>query len=244
MKTFVPLNIDVSTLSTNLNELESLLSSETHLKERDQIIPFFKARPHLCAALGYVNNAVELPDRWANELDLFGDFACDVAAGDSEANAYTLIEFEDAQEYSILSRLQEGKTMKRWSSRFEHGFSQLVDWAWRISAEGESSAAFRRIFGDNNPSIHLLLVVERDVDLTKDDLTRLRWRANHVSLGQYRMSCFTFDGLLQSIRRRLLLAAQPPTQLEAGRPALPLSNCSSHCCLPPLRHDYLLVSYR
>jgi hypothetical protein len=210
MRTFAPITLDTAALSENLIELDALLSSALHMKERDRVIPFFKARPHLCAALGYANNAVELPDRWASELDLFGDFACDVAAGDSEANAYTLIELEDAQEHSILSRLERGKSMKRWSSRFEHGFSQLVDWAWRISAEGESSAAFRRVFGDNNPSIHLLLVVGRDADLTKDDLTRLRWRANHVFLGQYRMSCFTFDGLLQSIRRRLLLAAQPP----------------------------------
>jgi hypothetical protein len=154
MKTFAQLTLDTTVLSDNLAELETLLSSEGHLRERDQVIPFFKARPHLCAALGYANNAVELPDRWANELDLFGDFACDVAAGDSEANAYTLIEFEDAQEHSILSKRPEGKSMKRWSPRFEHGFSQLVDWAWRISAEGESSNAFRRIFGDDNPTIH------------------------------------------------------------------------------------------
>ncbi len=134
---------------------------------------------------------------------------CDVAAGDSEANAYTLVGFEDAQEHSIFSGLQAGKAMKRWAPRFERGFSQLVDWAWRMSAEGESSAAFRRIFGDDNPAIHLVLVVGRDADLTKDDLKRLRWRAQHTSLGQFRMSCFTFDGLLQSIRHRLLLAAQP-----------------------------------
>lgn len=209
MKSFASINLDTSVLSHNLNEFEILLSSEARLKERDRIIPFFKERCHLCAALGLANNAVELPDRWANELDLFGDFGCDVAAGDSEANAYTLVEFEDAQEHSIFSKLQVGKTMKRWSPRFEHGFSQLVDWAWRISAEGESSAAFRRIFGDDNPAIHLLLVVGRDADLTRDDLTRLRWRAKHMALGQFRMSCFTFDGLLQSIRRRLLLAAQP-----------------------------------
>ena len=210
MKSFIPLILDTSVLPDNLTELEALFSSESHLKERDQVVPFFKARPHLCAALGLANNAVELPDRWANELDLFGDFACDVAAGDSEANAYTLVEFEDAQEHSIFSRLQAGKTMKRWSPRFEHGFSQHIDWAWRISAEGESSAAFRRIFSDDNPAIHLLLVIGRDADLTTDDLTRLRWRAKHTSLGQFRMSCFTFDSLLQSVRRRLLLAAQPP----------------------------------
>ncbi len=209
MKTFEALTLNTTTLSNDLAELEAFLASADHLKERDHVLRFFRLRPHLCAALGYANNAGELPDRWATELDLFGDFVCDVAAGDSEANAFTLIEFEDAQKFSIFSKLKAGKSMKRWSSRFEHGFSQLVDWAWRISAEGEASAAFRRIFGDNNPTIHLLLVVGRDADLKRDDLIRLRWRANHVSLGQYRMSCFTFDGLLQSIRRRLLLAAQP-----------------------------------
>lgn len=209
MKSFAALTLDTDILTSDLAALETLLAAEEHLKERDQIIPFFQDRQHLCAALGLTNSSVELPDRWARELDLFGDFVCDVAAGDSEANAYTLIEFEPAHQYSIFMKLERGKSMKRWSRRFEHGFSQLVDWAWRISAEGESSAAFRRIFGDDNPAIHLLLIIGRDADLEKDDLMRLRWRANHTSLGQFRMSCFTFDGILNSIRRRLLLAAQP-----------------------------------
>jgi hypothetical protein len=206
MKTFEPLTLDRAILAYNLNELEALLSSAAHLRERDHMIPFFKGRPHLCTALGYANSAVELPGRWANELDLFGDFVCDLAAGDDEANAYTLIEFEDAQEGSILSKLAKGKTMKRWSPRFEHGFSQLLDWAWRLSAEAGTSEAFRRIFGGHHPVIHFVLVIGRDADLDQGDLARLRWRANNISLGQYRMSCFTFDGLLQSIRRRLILA--------------------------------------
>lgn len=210
MRSFAPLSLDANVLSADLDELETLLNAEPRLRERDQILPFFKQRPHLCGALGLANNAVELPNRWANELDLFGDFTCDVASGDSEANAYTLVEFEDAQEHSIFSKLQTGKAMKRWSPRFEHGFSQLVDWAWRLSAEGESSAAFRRIFSDDNPAIHLLLVVGRDADLTADDVARLKWRATNMSLGQFGMSCFTFDGLLRSLRRRLRLAAQPP----------------------------------
>jgi hypothetical protein len=174
MKSFAPLNLDTDIPASDLSELGSLLSASAYLKERDRVIPFFKARPNLCAALGLADNAVALPDRWANELDLFGDFVRDFAAGDSEANAYTLVEFEDAKEHSIFSRRQEGKMMKRWSARFEHGFSQLVDWAWRISAEGGSSAAFRRIFGDDHPTIHLLLVVGRDADLTRDDFVRLR----------------------------------------------------------------------
>ncbi|AQS65433.1 MULTISPECIES: Shedu anti-phage system protein SduA domain-containing protein [Rhizobium/Agrobacterium group] len=208
MKSFVSLNLDTSILRQNLDELDELLKSESHLKERDQIAPFFKERPHLCAAIGYGNNAVELPNCWASELDLFGDFVCDAASGDTEANAFTLIEVEDAREYSIFTKLEAGKSMKHWSNRFEHGSSQLVDWAWRLSEE-KNSSAFRRIFGTNSPTIHLLLIVGRDADLVPDDLDRLRWRANNVAFGGYRMSCFTFDGILASIRRRLLLASQP-----------------------------------
>jgi len=209
MKTFVRIRLDRNALFTELDELQAFLAAKSQAKERRDIIPFFKARKNLCAALGMTNSAVEVPDRWATELDLFGDFTCDAASGDSKTNAYTLVEFEDAQKYSVFTRLTQGKTMKRWSARFEHGFSQLVDWAWRMSADGGSSTAFRRVFGDNDPTIHLLLVVGRDADLTKDDLTRLRWRANNTALGVFRMSCFTFDGVLQSIRRRMLLATQP-----------------------------------
>jgi hypothetical protein len=60
----------------------------------------------------------------------------------------------------------------------------------------------------DNASVQLLLVVGRDADLTPDDVARVEWRANSISLGQYRMSCMTFDGVLNSLWRRLLLASQ------------------------------------
>jgi Domain of unknown function (DUF4263) len=203
MRTFIPHALDAVMLAADLDELERLLNAKVHLKERAEIAPFFKARPNLCAALSLMNAAVEAPNRIAHELDLFGDFSCDVASGDSEANAYTLVEFEDAREHSVFSRLEPGKTVRRWSPRFEHGFSQLVDWAWRLSTEGASSEAFRRIFGNSHPTIHLLLIAGRDADLTKDDFDRLRWRANHTALGAVRVSCYTFDQVLASLRRRL-----------------------------------------
>jgi hypothetical protein len=208
MKTFEAIDIDKAVLSTELEELDAFLQANSTLKEREHIAPFFKARKQLCAALGLVNSSVELVDRVATELELFGDFACDAASGDSQTNAYTLVEFEDAHQYSVLSKLESGKTMKRWSSRFEHGFSQLVDWAWRLSTEGGSTEAYRRIFGANNAVIHLLLIAGRDADLTPDDLARIRWRAHNISLGGFRMTCLTFDGVLNTLRRRILLAGQ------------------------------------
>ncbi len=207
MRTFVPHTLDTAALDAELNELDAFLSSESHRKERAEIAPFFKARRNLCVGLSLMNAAVETPDRVAIELDLFGDFICDVASGDSDANAYTLVEFEDAQEHSVFARLAPGKSVKRWSQRFERGFSQLIDWAWRLSTEGDSSDALRRIFGDTHPTVHFLLIAGRDSDLTKDDLARLRWRANHIALGAFRVSCLTFDRVLTSLRRRVSIAA-------------------------------------
>jgi Shedu protein SduA, C-terminal len=211
--------LDTAQLTKELDDLEALLKKKRHLRERKHVLPFFRTRKHLCTALGLMNGAIGLPDRIATELDLFGDFACDAATGDSERNAYTLVEFEDATEYSVFKKLQPGKTVKRWSSRFEHGFSQLVDWAWRLTEEGNGSAAYRRIFGKNNATIQLLLVVGRDSELTEDDLARVEWRANSVSLGAFRMTCMTFDGVLSTLRRRLFLAERKPLPVKGRGPS-------------------------
>src|SRR6266508_645495 len=168
MRTFEPITLVEKDLTRELDELEHFLKQNPQLRERKHVLPFFKARKQLCAALGLMNANVDVPDRVANELVLFGDFACDAAAGDSKNNSFTLIEFEDANEHSIFSKLETGKSVKRWSSRFEHGFSQLVDWAWRLSRENATTTAFRDIFGKNHAKIHLLLVAGRDADLTDD----------------------------------------------------------------------------
>jgi hypothetical protein len=207
MRTFVTIELDLVQLATEIDELENFLASSSTHKERDQIAPFFKARRQLCAGLGLLSGDVALTDRVANELDLFGDFVCDAAAGDSELNAFVLIEFEDAQQNSVFANLEEGKAMKRWSSRFERGFSQLVDWAWRLATEG-GSEALRRIFGANDPSVHLMLIVGRNHTLNDDDKARLRWRAKNATFGPYKMTCLTFDDVVAGLRRRLILANQ------------------------------------
>lgn len=205
MKKLESFELSYVRLKEELEDLQNLLDSTTTLKERDQVRPFFAERPNLCAALGYLANDIALPDLMSSEQRFFDDFIADVAVGDSESRTFNLIEFEDAYPYSIFKRLEPGKLLKHWSGRFEHGQSQLIDWAWRLSEEG-SSKAVTRIFGTPDPAMHLILIIGRDSDLTQDDLVRLRWRTNALSLGAYKMSCFTFDGVLNAIRRRLVLA--------------------------------------
>jgi len=206
---FEEIKLNVPQLRVELDQFDAFLSSTTHLKERAEIAPFFKTRKNLVAAIGLTRSEFGFPDRVATELELFGDFACDLASGDSKRKAFLLIEFEDATERSVLGKAAPGK-IKPWAPRFEHGFSQLIDWAWRLSFESHSSKAFRRIFGVDDPSIHFLLIAGRDADLGDDDQARIRWRANNITFGAYRMSFLTFDGLLETLRLRLKLSEQQP----------------------------------
>lgn len=208
MKCLEFLGLDRDILSQNLDELEALLSGGSALKEAEHILPFFKARPHLVAGIGLTTYGIDLPDLYASELDLFGDFAADAAVAESQSNTCTLIEFEDARENSIFKPLTSGKTMRPWSPRFERGFSQLADWAWRLATETHHSEAFVRIFGQPQPTLDFLLIIGRDHDLTLADLKRLKWRADRITLDHHRMRVMTFDGVLKSIRRKLVVADQ------------------------------------
>jgi Domain of unknown function (DUF4263) len=208
MNTFEPISLDPQILSKELGELAKFLALNRQLKERAQVLPFFKKRKQLCAAISMTNGDVVSPDKVATDLRLF-EFICDAAGGDSKTNAYTLIEFEPASEGSVLTKPKRpGQTKREWSPRFEHGFSQLVDWAWRLTIEGSSSSFYRKIFGKNNANIRLLLIAGREADLDDDDSARVQWRAREVHLGAFQMQFYTFDGVLKTLQQRLEVASR------------------------------------
>jgi antiviral defense system Shedu protein SduA len=209
MKTVLSIELNAQQLLADLRELEAFLNDNKSLKERNQVLPFFGSHPQLIGALGWMNAAAGRPDRYATELDLFGDFSCDAAAGDSAEGAFTLIEFEDAAEYSVFRAPEPGKSIRKWSARFERGFSQLVDWAWRLGTEGDSQAR-ERIFGSQPVSVHLLLVVGRNTDLQDQDFRRMSWRSQNVRLGGHNMSCLTFDNILSTLKGRIMIAEVDP----------------------------------
>jgi len=205
MRSLKPIAVNPRQLLAQLSELEAFLNDNSVLKEREHVIPFFRARPQLVAALGLTNAAIGRPDRYATELQLFGDFSCDAASGDSVDGSFSLIEFEDARDYSVFRAREAGRSVRRWSPRFEHGFSQLVDWAWRLDTEGHSPA-IQRVFGSQPVSVHLLLVIGRRGDLADHDFKRMTWRSQNVRLGSHSMSCLTFDDVLATLRRRIMVA--------------------------------------
>src|SRR5262249_11246053 len=149
------------------------LKAKPELAERAEIQPFFKARRQLCAFIGTWFLDIGPAKRLAYELEILGDFAADIVVGNRERGAYCLVELEDAGQESIFTKIK-GKSTKEWSKRFDHGFSQLVDWFYALS-DFKNTGKFKDVFGAGHIRFEGLLLIGRDSDLSDSDRARMRW---------------------------------------------------------------------
>jgi hypothetical protein len=199
-------------------ELRDLLATTTVLQERKQVLPFFKDRLQLSAFLGSYHPEIVRYDLVAHELPLFGDFVADLVVGDSKNSAFAFIEFEDAAHDSIFRKKKKGTPA--WSSRFEHGFSQLVDWFFKLHEQGQT-VEFEAKFGSRTIRHLGILAIGRTAHLGKREEQRLRWRQEFVLLNSKPIHCKTFDQLRDDVLDRLeqfSIAAQAEDQ-KAGNEA-------------------------
>jgi hypothetical protein len=207
-----PYNRDLRALRGELDAFGALLLSGAPLGEVNQILPFVRRSRHLAAACGFANHALGAPNLLALERPLCGSFRCDVAVGSSTARQFTLVELEDARENSVFEAVK-GRDYPRWSSRFERGFSQLVDWAWRIDHERQPSATLEAGFGTVDPRFHYLLVIGRDHWIGAAGRARLEWRHLHNGISGQRTTIWTYDDLFSFISDRLTAAEQDAADL-------------------------------
>ena len=181
-------------------EFQAFLSGRTTLKERDEILPFFKARKQLSAFLGVYSPHTIRNDRVAHEYPLFGDFTCDLVAGDWARRAYLFVEFEDAASDSVF--VQKRRRTPEWSPRFEQGFSQIVDWFYKLDTQ-RHSADFEERFGNRVIYISGLLVIGRKQDFGPRETDRLSWRDRCVAVNGNNIRSMTFDDLCEDMLVRL-----------------------------------------
>jgi hypothetical protein len=207
-----PYTRDVRALRAELDAFGALLQSGTPLSEANQILPFVRRSQHLAAACGFANHALGAPNLLALERPLFGSFRCDIAVGSSTARQFTLVELEDARENSVFQAAR-GRDYPRWSSRFERGFSQLIDWAWRTDHERQPNATLEAAFGTADPRIHYLLVIGRDHWIGAAGRARLEWRRLHNGISGQRTTIWTYDDLFAFISDRLSATEQDVSYL-------------------------------
>lgn len=201
MKEFKSFTFDPKACRKELNEMKVHLDSKYELSERKDVLPFFKEREHLASFIGSYFPYISSFDRLAYEYDIFGDFKADLAIGDSESGWYGFIEFEGASETSIFER-KGNKVTPEWSTRFEHGFSQVVDWFWRLSTS-EYTPEFIYRFGNQFTGYEGMLIIGRTEGLDQRERDRLRWRRDRLIVNSKHIHCVTFDELYLHLDTRL-----------------------------------------
>lgn len=207
MKMLHPLRFDPAVCRTELEELRTLLATQQDAGERRDLLPFFRRAVQLSASIGAYSPQITNSDLVAHEYSLFGDFTCDLVVGDSKRGAYCFVEFENAAPDSIFSS-RSGRHAPMWSRRFEQGFSQLVDWFWKLH-DARGSAEFLHRFGAPFPRVTGLLVIGRSNSLNPREHERLQWRADRVLVDSRPILCVTYDQLLNDLGERLERYGQP-----------------------------------
>lgn len=204
---FQAITFDAAQCHHDLNDLAALLSSHDALQENANVLPFFRAHPHLSLLLGSYNPNMVTYDRLAYELSLFGQFRADLVVGDWMSKRYCFIEFEDAASDSIFVTGRREQAAE-WSRRFEHGYSQIIDWFWLLEAS-KNTELIERQFGMRSIPFSGLLVVGRDQGISAADRPRFEWRRDYVVINSMKVFFCTFDELLRDLRRRLTAWAVP-----------------------------------
>ncbi|HEX3149066.1 MAG TPA: Shedu anti-phage system protein SduA domain-containing protein [Gemmataceae bacterium] len=137
------------------------------------------------------------------EFPFVGDCSADLIVGDKALGIICVVEFEDGRGESIFNKPQIRST-KEWCRRFEHGFSQIVDWFCMLD-DAKKSERFKKDFGPGHVRFSGLLIIGRDAGLTEYERFRLRWRTEKVGVDNHSVECITFDVLHRHMDQHLQL---------------------------------------
>lgn len=199
------LNLDVA--QKEIEEFRIFLQDNDEIDETgdDGLQKFFSKRPNLLLLAGDTFVPSMTPGLYLGEPFLLGEFRADFLVADDARANFLFIEFEDAKRDSIFSVKGKGKTTKafEWSKRFEHGFSQIVDWQFRIFDYSRTSKIEEHFLSRDFDYLGLL-VIGRDRFIDDNGLRqRLKWRTSHTIIDSKPIHCITFDKFYTELSRRL-----------------------------------------
>lgn len=192
MTKWLPLKLDPTVARSQRIELRDHLNANPRLMEAD-LRAFIRGRPQIVASMGLLNAAADTTDRWAPELDLLAKHVCDFVVGDSRRCAYTLVELEDGNPESVYEPVP---ATPYFTSRFNHGYSQVVDWLCLLDS-AQDTPDFRDYWGQSSPpQFSGLLVIGRGPSLTSEGRRRMEWRSAKVKVNSHPVMCLTYDDLV------------------------------------------------
>jgi hypothetical protein len=192
MKRLRPISFNPKIARQELESFRCLLSDKTELSRERDLLDFFRAHKQLIALIGFFHEIPINIDRISWEYDLFGDFKSDFVAGDYERHKYCFAEFQDATKDSIFKKGKRSNS--EWADSFEEGFSQIVDWAYKL-ADNEKLDEFENRFGARTIDAQYVIIVGRSAFLDPSESKRFQWRRRRIALESRPIRCLTYDEL-------------------------------------------------
>jgi len=187
------IDLDFSKAETEFVEFRKFLQNNATFSERD-VVAQLKKRQHLSCLIGSMPAGVKRADVYKFEFQIQGVFRADLVVGNLQQKTFVFVEFEPGQDTSLFGRHQTNQ-MRDWSRQLEHGFGQLVDWAWAIQ-DTSHTTIFKNSFGCDDLSAFYLLVCGREAAMNSTEKKRLFWRGQNIFLNGKIAACVTYDGLL------------------------------------------------
>jgi hypothetical protein len=196
--------LDWAQVKIDLDALEKLLKDNNELEETGpgSLQEFFTSRPNLLLLMSRAFCPGLHPAAFLPECSIFHEFRADYAVANKERSKFLFVEFENAKKYSVFAKKAEtdGHTSYQWSKTFEHGFSQVVDWYFRLDDYGRTSK-IEEHFGASKIDYVGILVLGRDHFIKQAGLTqRFEWRRKYTAINSQGLHCITFDELAQELK--------------------------------------------
>jgi hypothetical protein len=108
---------------------------------------------------------------------------------------------EDARPNSVFVKQGE-KVTRAWSSRFDAGYGQVIDWFYKLQVMTDTPDMEAR-FGKRSIRYTGVLIIGRDQHFQAGERLRLEWRRDHVVVNSKHVVCVTYDELLDDLLFRL-----------------------------------------
>lgn len=193
MSEFVPIVYDLTAAETELSSFKTWFAGQSFVGET-AIVAEIKARPQMACLLGSVLN-IPAPDLIKFELTMKGIFRTDLVLGNDSARAFGLIEFEPAEVNTLFKR---GTAQYRyWGSPLEHGFGQVIDWAW-VRADRPDDTLLENTFGGPIAKSAYAVIAGRDAGIVGPmERKRFEHRRHLVAVGGHHAQVMTYDDMVR-----------------------------------------------
>lgn len=190
--------LDRSQCRFELDEFEALLSTKTEIGET-QLLNFFNDRAQLILLMGRLIGVGSV-SHYNSEIPIIGKYRADFVVSNRNNSEFAFIEFENATLGSIFTKKINKKTHAfSWSPRFEHGYSQVIDWYHHLrSNEGTNNMLSE--FGHSKITFYGALIIGRDSSINKSDCRERFLKRIETSRAYDKgIICFTFDDLYREM---------------------------------------------